>query len=868
MWHWLVETYRHRIVDSGREPLFLLLIGLIVSFLFIRFSVRMIRRGVRWWPGNVRPGGLHIHHVVFGQAMMLIGGIGSFALRGKAPVAHDVLAVIFGIGCGLVLDEFALVLHLEDVYWSEQGRKSVDAVILAIAWIALLLLGNAPLGGFSGPLTAAQIVYAVINVGCVVISLLKGKVWTGLLGVMFPLIAVVGAIRLARPASPWARWRYHSRPRRLARAERRDQRVHRRVVAVRTSVYNALAGAPHLETVPAAAARAADQVRKRSRERAPGRAQLLPADLGPSRVKALLRPLSSLSAAAVVWYLRAAATLDVVTGLIAPFRERVHLANSGGYFTPFLVTAGFTAALLAFLLAVMLHRRKHAAWIITTLLAGGNAVLYWLAMIFFPEIRVYSLNWVSAGISTAILLALLIAAPACRVRGERGNIALGLAYFAVGGVVAAGLGTVLVHQTDTPAPASWGVCLQYAVLRIFTLSSLFGAPDLSVPAWTDLGINVLSLALFLQVLRAFFRSPRGRTRLQPTDETRLRALLEDYGQADSLGYFALRRDKAVSWSPSGNAAVLYRVANGVALASGDPIGDPEGRQAAIAAWLETARTHAWVPAVASASRSAAMEYERVGFKVLAYGDEAVISVASFTLQGEAMRGLYGAHRRMRSAGYTVVVRRHRDISEPEMSRLAHLANAWRHGTADRGLTMVLGRLGDPADGACVMVECRDAQDRTCALMSLVPWGGTGLTLDLMRRDRESAEELTPYMITELLLRAREGAGSVAGIDRVSLNLTTFHAADTEGTADGRPGTGPVFRLYRGILRVVSRRQHLEALHRANAAFRPGWEQRFMLYERRTELPRIAIADATAEGFVLAPRLRGASALSSLEDSEL
>ncbi|HEY3477376.1 MAG TPA: hypothetical protein VGL02_00630, partial [Streptomyces sp.] len=141
MVQWLSDAYRTRIVDPGRESLFLLLLGLIGSFLFIRFSVRMIRRGVKWWPGNVKPGGLHIHHVVFGQAMMLIGGIGSFAVRG-GPAVHDVLAVVFGIGCGLVLDEFALVLHLKDVYWSEQGRQSVDAVILAVAVIGLLLIGQ------------------------------------------------------------------------------------------------------------------------------------------------------------------------------------------------------------------------------------------------------------------------------------------------------------------------------------------------------------------------------------------------------------------------------------------------------------------------------------------------------------------------------------------------------------------------------------------------------------------------------------------------------------------------------------------------------------------------------------------------------
>jgi lysyl-tRNA synthetase, class II len=285
MWHSLSDAYRSRISGTGREPLFLLLLGLLSSFLMIRFSVRMIRRGVKWWPGNVQPGGLHIHHVVFGQAMMLIGGIGSFAARG-GPVLHDVLAVVFGMGCGLVLDEFALVLHLEDVYWSEEGRQSVDAVILAVSVIALLLIGEAPLGGYVGGRSYGQYVVAAVLVGFVVLCLLKGKVWTGLLGVMLPLLALVGALRLARPASPWARWRYSSRPRRMARAERREDRIHRRMVRWKTSVMDAVAGAPtpvrairpeHEETMAAAGATMAT---------APARPTIV--DLRPSRLETVL----------------------------------------------------------------------------------------------------------------------------------------------------------------------------------------------------------------------------------------------------------------------------------------------------------------------------------------------------------------------------------------------------------------------------------------------------------------------------------------------------------------------------------------------------------------------------------------------------
>ncbi|MEV7123469.1 hypothetical protein AB0O12_34090, partial [Kitasatospora griseola] len=228
MWQSLLDAYRDRIVDTGREPLFLLLLGLVLAFLFIRISTRLIRAQVRWWPGNVTPGGLHIHHVVFGQALLLICGVAAFAVRGDGGSWWNLLGFGFGVGCGLVLDEFALVLHLKDVYWSTQGRTSVDAVMLAVATIGLLLLGELPLGGFARHPDGPTLAGACGLLALVVVSLLKGKTWTGLLGIMLWPLALVGAVRLARPQSPWARWRYRSRPRRLARAERREERIHRR----------------------------------------------------------------------------------------------------------------------------------------------------------------------------------------------------------------------------------------------------------------------------------------------------------------------------------------------------------------------------------------------------------------------------------------------------------------------------------------------------------------------------------------------------------------------------------------------------------------------------------------------------------------
>lgn len=226
---WFTRT----VVVTGRLPLFCFFAAVIAGFAFIRFSVRMIRAQVRWWPGNVRSGDLHIHHVVFGVVFMMVGGVAQLALTDQMPIARAVCASIFGVGAALVLDEFAILLHLRDVYWSEQGRTSVDAVFVAIAITGMLLLGLRPLG--LDDLAAARhsggdvtrmlpaSAWMVANLLLAVVSLLKGKIWTGLFGLFVPILQVFGAFRLARPGSPWARWRYGDRT--LARARRRELRL-------------------------------------------------------------------------------------------------------------------------------------------------------------------------------------------------------------------------------------------------------------------------------------------------------------------------------------------------------------------------------------------------------------------------------------------------------------------------------------------------------------------------------------------------------------------------------------------------------------------------------------------------------------------
>lgn len=216
------------IVRPGKLPLLLLLAGMVVTFLATRLSVRMIRAGVRWWPGNVSHGGVHVHHAVFGTVLMVTTGVADFGIGPVSPL-HELLAFGFGAGVALVLDEFALILHLEDVYWAEAGRTSVTTTMLAITVVAMLLLGFSPLDlQARGPQAEALwflLSWSALNALLVAITLLKGKYVLGLVGIVVTPLSIVGAIRLARPGSPWARWRYASNPRKLAAARHRQDRL-------------------------------------------------------------------------------------------------------------------------------------------------------------------------------------------------------------------------------------------------------------------------------------------------------------------------------------------------------------------------------------------------------------------------------------------------------------------------------------------------------------------------------------------------------------------------------------------------------------------------------------------------------------------
>jgi hypothetical protein len=218
----IANAYDKGIVDAGKQPELFLLVAFLLSFGFIRTSAHLIRsQRFSWWPGNVEVGGTHIHHLVWGIVALLVFGYIGLAIAPPSPW-REVVAVLFGIGAGLTLDEFALWLNLRDVYWSEEGRRSIDAVIVAAALGLIVLLGLRTLGRLAEELEAVFLyLLATASVAGMVLGLvnaLKGKYLMAIGSVLVPLIGVIGAMRLARPTSPWARL-YSAE--RLARARER-----------------------------------------------------------------------------------------------------------------------------------------------------------------------------------------------------------------------------------------------------------------------------------------------------------------------------------------------------------------------------------------------------------------------------------------------------------------------------------------------------------------------------------------------------------------------------------------------------------------------------------------------------------------------
>lgn len=540
--------------------------------------------------------------------------------------------------------------------------------------------------------------------------------------------------------------------------------------------------------------------------------------------------------------------LNLATGVFPRFRHsRMHAVAEllPGCLGSFAAALAMSAGILLLLLAHGLKRAKRRAWRAAVLLLPFAAV-----------VQLTYRHSVTGALISLGLFGLLVAhrkqfaaLPDPRSRWRA------LANFVLwsAGSVLLGLVIVSAHPGAVVGDPSLADRLTHVLYGLFGFEGPIAYRDNA--DWTvAFSLGALGLLTAITTIHLAFRPEHPAAQLTAEDERRLRELLARHGRRDSLGHFALRRDKAVVFSPSGKAAVTYRVVSGVMLASGDPIGDVEAWPGAIERFMDEARAHSWTPAVMGCSETGAQVWTReTGLDALELGDEAVVDVADFSLSGRSMRNVRQMVKRIERAGYDTRVRRVRDLGEAELERIRRAAADWRGTDSERGFSMALGRLGDPEDGDCLIATAHKADEEPGpygdlkAILHFVPWGEDGISLDLMRRDRSA----DPGM-NELLIVAALQAAPRFGITRVSLNFAMFRSALARGE---RIGAGPVLRAWRGLLVFLSRWFQIESLYKFNAKFRPRWEPRFVVYRAAADLPRLGLAALQAEGFVnLAPPL--------------
>ncbi|TWE11843.1 bifunctional lysylphosphatidylglycerol synthetase/lysine--tRNA ligase LysX [Rudaeicoccus suwonensis] len=413
-----------------------------------------------------------------------------------------------------------------------------------------------------------------------------------------------------------------------------------------------------------------------------------------------------------------------------------------------------------------------------------------------------------------------------------------------GGLLVSFVVTLVITATARHTLHGSREVVRFALRSTFGISSDPSTPGMSGHTgypWIYGLAGVMSTVALVLAILVFLRSGRGRQFQSADEELAVRRLLLRFGENDSLGYFATRRDKSVIFSADGQAAVTYRNEGSVSVASADPVGRPSSWQSAIEAWLEQCRQHGLYAAVLSCSEQGTKEYVEAGLKAFALGDEAIIDVESFSLRGRTMRPVRQAVTRITRAGYTTQVRRHSELSAEELAEIGRLAEEWRGEEAERGFSMALNRLGDPADGRCVIITAHDAEGHIRGFLSFVPWGVRGVSLDLMRRDRDGENGLNEFMVASLIEAAPE-----SGIRRISLNFAVFR--EVFSSAD-QVGAGPITRINDAALSFASRFFQLESLYRSNDKYKPTWVPRLLCYDPALTVPRAGLAMGIAEGFV-------------------
>jgi lysyl-tRNA synthetase class 2 len=526
-----------------------------------------------------------------------------------------------------------------------------------------------------------------------------------------------------------------------------------------------------------------------------------------------------------------AGTLNLVSALLPVERDRMRLLND---LVPGAVSRGATVAVAAsgvglLLLAGGLRRRHRTAWLAAVGLLAGSAVLHVVKGLDVEEALVEAFL---AGLLTAQAGSF----PARAGRGERQAVR-GPALTVAAATLAYGTLGLVANDHDVRADLGLGGM----VTEVGRMALGLGAGVPLVGRFGRLFPGSLAAVFWLGVLIVAARALTPVLVGRAVDCGLAAAVA---GSDDSLAYFALRDDRVTV--RAGDAMVAYGMVGSVALAAGDPLGPPAQWPAAIAAFRDEAVAQGRVAAVLGCGQAAATAWRDAGLSTIYLGDEAVVDLERFTLEGRDIRIARQSWNRARRAGYSSLVRRSGELGPDEVAALTELSRQWRGEAAERGFSMALGRLFEPRDPATMVVAARDAEGCLRGFLHFVPWGPDGASLDVMRRDRLAPSWLNDFLVVEAACRLPE-----LGVRRMSLNFSFLRTVLAAGAEPGVAG-----RLARWLLRRLSGPFQIETLYRFNRKFCPDWQPRYLAVEALEALPWVALAMLRAEGLLCPPwRLR-------------
>jgi lysyl-tRNA synthetase class 2 len=405
------------------------------------------------------------------------------------------------------------------------------------------------------------------------------------------------------------------------------------------------------------------------------------------------------------------------------------------------------------------------------------------------------------------------------------------------------LGLLIVYfdARSFVTPVGFSQAFEITVKGLVGISSPAAFVSVHLQERLEFFLGGLGFLLLVSSLIKFLKPTFIKTQLSDENAVLLRELLEQDQNADSLSYFALRENKSVVWSKNMKAAIPYSVVSGVMITSGDPIGDRESWPAAMKSFIEVSELHAWIPAIYGCSETAGEIWVREsGLDALEIGDEAVIDVSAFNLEGSPMKNVRQTINRINRLGYSAHSSIFSEIDPDFRGELNRTVMKWKRNGTERGFAMALGRFCDPQDPDSVITWAQHGNE-IMAVLQFVPWGKKSLSLDVMRRSPECETGVNELMIAQTV-----SFSAARGYEEISLNFASFRSIFERGK---RLGAGPITRISHKFLVFLSRFFQMESLYRFNSKFAPEWRPRFVIFPGVGNLIKVGYAILKIEAFI-------------------